>query len=581
VATPSPLTLLRDRLRPGPTAAALLALPRTLWAAGLRRMVTLRATATRSWRRSLQLRIVTITLVLSSVLVGAFGWVVVGTITSGLFASKQRAAHSQLSFGANYALSQLNTITERDDPGLPSTVIDVVGYLAQTTGKSGGVEVALVPPSSLSLPARSLPDSAASRVPRALRDVVAGDGKVAHQLISVRSPSGGMHQYYVYGSPLPTTIGDFQLYYLFPLEDEVSAASLVRTTVIGTGVALVVLLALVSALVTRLVVQPVRMAARTAQRLSAGLLDQRMEVRGEDDLARLAASFNQMAANLQRQILRLEEMSRQQRRFTSDVSHELRTPLTTVRMAADLIHSSRDEFDPAVARSAELLHAELDRFEDLLTDLLEISRYDAGFAVLDAEPTDLVPVVRRVVDQLTPVARQAGVEVRLDVPDEPVIAELDPRRVERVLRNLVGNAIEHGEARPVQVTARADDGAAAVTVRDHGIGLGAGEDKLVFNRFWRADPSRARQTGGTGLGLSISLEDARLHGGWLEAWGARGQGAQFRLTLPLRVGDRLVASPLRLVPDDARIDPPLPLPLSPAGRPALAASRPAPGVDDD
>ena len=96
-----------------------------------------------------------------------------------------------------------------------------------------------------------------------------------------------------------------------------------------------------------------------------------------------------MAANLQRQILRLEEMSRLQRRFTSDVSHELRTPLTTVRMAADLIYTSRDEFDPAVARSAELLHAELDRFEELLTDLLEISRFDAGFAILDAEPVDL------------------------------------------------------------------------------------------------------------------------------------------------------------------------------------------------
>src|SRR5205814_1223263 len=175
----------------------------------------------------------------------------------------------------------------------------------------------------------------------------------------------------------------------------VSAANLVRTTMVVTGVALVGLLALVAALVTRLVVRPVRIAARTAQRLSAGLLDQRMQVRGEDDLARLAASFNQMAENLQNQIVRLEEMSRLQRRFTSDVSHELRTPLTTVRMAADLIFSSRQTFDPAVARSAELLQTELDRFENLLTDLLEISRFDAGFAMLDAEPTDLVPIVRR------------------------------------------------------------------------------------------------------------------------------------------------------------------------------------------
>ena len=285
-----------------------------------------------------------------------------------------------------------------------------------------------------------------------------------------------------------------------------------------------------------------------------------MEVHGEDDLALLGAAFNQMAVNLQRQIVRLEDMSRLQRRFTSDVSHELRTPLTTVRMAADLLHSSRDELDPVMARSAELLHAELDRFDELMTDLLEISRFDAGFAVLDAEPTDLVPAVHRVVRGLAAVADSVGVVVEVHVPDTPVIAEIDPRRVERVLRNLVGNGIEHSEGRPVEVTLAVDDRAVAVTVRDHGIGLKPGEEKLVFNRFWRADPSRARQTGGTGLGLSISLEDARLHGGWLEAWGAPGQGAQFRLTLPARAGSKLTSAPLALVPADADVVPAAPHP---------------------
>ena len=291
---------------------------------------------------------------------------------------------------------------------------------------------------------------------------------------------------------------------------------------------------------TRLVVSPVRVAARTAQRLSNGLLDQRMAVNGEDDLAALAASFNQMAENLQRHILRLEEMSRLQRRFTSDVSHELRTPLTTVRMAADLIYDERAEFEAPVARSAELLVAELDRFEGLLAELLEISRFDAGFAALDAEPANLVPMVERVVDRLGSVADRAGCTLELDLPTEPVVAEVDVRRVERILRNLVGNAIEHGEGKPVKIRLAAREGAVAITVRDHGVGLKPGEEKLVFNRFWRADPSRARQTGGTGLGLSISVEDARLHGGWLEAWGAPGQGAQFRLTVPTRAGDRLV-----------------------------------------
>jgi two-component system sensor histidine kinase MtrB len=195
----------------------------------------------------------------------------------------------------------------------------------------------------------------------------------------------------------------------------------------------------------------------------------------------------------------------------------------------------------------------LDRFEELLTDLLEISRFDAGFAVLDAEPTDVVPLVLRAVERLRPVAEAAGIPLEVEVPDGSVIAEIDPRRVERILRNLIGNAVEHGEGQPTVVRLGCSDHAVAVTVRDRGIGLQPGEEKLVFNRFWRADPSRARKTGGTGLGLSISLEDARLHGGWLEAWGAPGEGAQFRLTLPVRAGDRLASSPLRLVPDDALV----------------------------
>src|SRR5262249_54669888 len=179
-----------------------------------------------------------------------------------------------------------------------------------------------------------------------------GRGLVARQYITADPDDRGERRYLAFGTPVNSSGegGQLELDYLFPLDNEVAAVNLVRTTLIATAVALVGLLAMVAVLVTRLVVRPVRIAARTAQRLSAGLLDQRMEVRGEDDLARLAASFNQMAANLQRQIVRLEEMSRLQRRFTSDGSHEPRTPLTTVRMAADPIFAARGGFDPAVAR---------------------------------------------------------------------------------------------------------------------------------------------------------------------------------------------------------------------------------------
>ncbi len=513
----------------------------------------------RAWRHSLQLRVVTITLVLSALLVGGFGLVAGQLTTNILLDTRYATAERLVEAGGNYAAGQLQGVTLPDDPALLTTVPAVVAQLSSSP-EQGKFEVVLVPSntsSAVSPQAMAKPHDEAYRVIQSpelagLRHEVGDNRKVARQIVTANPDGGARRPYLVYGTRVPTGV-HVELYYLFPLDDEVTAVDRVRTMLFVTGVALVALLALVAGLVTRLVVRPVRIAARTAQRLSAGLLDQRMEVRGEDDLALLATSFNQMAVNLQRQIVRLEEMSRLQRRFTSDVSHELRTPLTTVRMAADLMYASREDFDPAVARSAELLHAELDRFESLLTDLLEISRFDAGFAMLDAEPTNLVPVVRRVADQLAPLAERAGSTLEIEVPEAPVIAEVDPRRVERILRNLIGNAIEHGEGKPVRVTLGADSSAVAVTVRDHGVGLRPGEDKLVFSRFWRADQSRARQTGGTGLGLSISLEDARLHGGWLESWGAPRQGAQFRLTLPVRAGDRLSASPLPLVPANVRL----------------------------
>jgi len=159
--------------------------------------------------------------------------------------------------------------------------------------------------------------------------------------------------------------------------------------------------------------------------------------------------------------------------------------------------------------------------------------------------------VRRAVEQVQGLADASGTPLDLQgLPTGPVLVELDHVRVERVLRNLVVNALEHGEGRPVQVRLASGPDAAAVVVRDHGVGLAPGETGLVFTRFWRGDPSRARSTGGTGLGLAIALEDVRLHGGWLQAWGAPGRGAVFRMTLPRQVRGPLTASPLDLVPAD-------------------------------
>lgn len=505
----------------------------------------------RTWRRSLQLRMVTITVVASGMLVTGFGFLAADRNNTALVNAARADAMVRLDAGAKYLAEQLG-------PGLNSqgedeAVTKALALVAPTPEQGSGVIV--VVKFSYAANGRQ-PVVWPPREENAGRSVITTDleRSVINGQISSQVAEVGDKIYMVVGTPVytPATANQsypqVEFYYAAPMDPQVNVAEDFRVTMGIIGTALVLLLCTLVVSVTRLVTQPVRLAAQTAQRLSAGLLDQRMTVKGEDELALLADAFNQMAANLQRQIVRLEEMSRIQRRFTSDVSHELRTPLTTVRMAADMIYSQRDQFDPVVARSAELLATELDRFEELLTDLLEISRFDAGFAMLEAEPTDLVALVTRAADRLKPVAKRAGVDIHLVVPPPPVIAEVDGRRIERVLRNLLDNAIDHAEGKPVVITLGSDPKAVAVTVRDHGMGLRPGDEKQVFNRFWRADPSRARHTGGTGLGLSISIEDARLHGGWLEAWGSPGEGACFRLTLPVRAGTKLHGSPLPLAP---------------------------------
>jgi two-component system sensor histidine kinase MtrB len=268
-------------------------------------------------------------------------------------------------------------------------------------------------------------------------------------------------------------------------------------------------------------------------------------------IATLARSFNGMADSLQRQIVKLAELSRVQQRFVSDVSHELRTPLTTIRLAGDVLYDQRDSFAPATGRTAELLHTQVERFEELLGDLLEISRYDAGAVMLEHEPTNLVRLVEHAIESITPLAEKRGSDVRLVAPGGYFEAEVDARRIRRIVRNLLGNAVEHGEGKPIVVTVDSNLTAVAIAVRDYGIGMKPADVTRVFDRFWRADPSRQRTIGGTGLGLSIALEDASLHDGRLEVWSELGVGTCFRLTLPRSPGTPIENSPVELPPDDS------------------------------
>lgn len=517
----------------------------------------------RLWRRNIQLRIVAGTLLMSLGVVLLLGLVVIGQVRNGLLDAKERAAQSQAAGGFSAAQDRAATTPPapgQQDGGRAGASVNWRSTLVEQLASGGQsafnvVALSLDTGDAASRGARASGEvDPTTSIPAELRHSVAQGTDTFQKFTRIHYTSGKASEAgLVIGKRLNDAEGDqYELYYLFPLTQEEDSLTLVKGTLATAGLFVMVLLGAIAWLMVRQVVTPVRMAAGIAERLSAGRLQERMKVTGEDDIARLGEAFNKMAQNLQLKIQQLEELSRMQRRFVSDVSHELRTPLTTVRMAADVIHEARVDFDPITARSAELLGDQLDRFESLLSDLLEISRFDAGAAALEAEPIDLRQVVRRVIGGAEPLAERKGTRIVVVGDKQPVVAEADARRVERVLRNLVVNAVEHGEGRDVVVKLAAAGGAVAVAVRDYGVGLKPGEATRVFNRFWRADPARARTTGGTGLGLSIAVEDARLHGGWLQAWGEPGGGSQFRLTLPRTADEPLRGSPIPLEPEDSR-----------------------------
>jgi two-component system sensor histidine kinase MtrB len=527
------------------------------------------------WRRSLQLRVVISTLALSLAVVFVLGMVLETEITERLLATKTQAAIAQAEASALVVQRELTGVNPGAD-ALEGRFRSALNKLTSpgsnqqdaASSAAGAFQPVLADGTGTDSTGRAPSAGPYTDVPASLRRYP--ENGTIGTMINTVDRDGTRTTMLIVGVPVTSSSHPLQLYLLFPLTAEQRTTSVVQSTLFVGGVVLLVLLAGIANLVTRQVVLPVRQAAEVAGRFADGKLDERVPVVGEDEVARLAESFNEMAESIQGQIHQLEEFGQLQRRFTSDVSHELRTPLTTVRMAADVLHASREQFPGGLARSTELLVDELDRFEALLGDLLEISRLDAGVEELAAEEADLRLLVHHAVNAVRAIADTAGTAIELRLPDGEVTAELDARRIERILRNLLANAIDHGEGLPIEVRVGADERAVAVTVRDRGVGLRPGEAELVFTRFWRADPSRNRRTGGTGLGLSISLEDARLHGGWLEACGEPDKGACFRLTLPRHQGWELTASPLGLPPAE-----PAPGGAGSAGQ-AVTAARPQP-----
>ncbi|WP_425707837.1 MtrAB system histidine kinase MtrB [Georgenia sp. Z1491] len=517
----------------------------------------------RSWRGSLAVRVVTVTVIGGLLGLSIIGAVISVEIRDRLFDGRLEQVIADAAERASEAQADMDDSTASTPSQVQTLATDIV-ELSQ--GATAGVVGTVITRDEQHATGPTIPEPTSSTV---IRDAITEEmhaavepGSSLHWQSVTLTIDGEEVPAIVVGAPVLLPIaGEYELYTVYGLQPEQQMIAVVTSVLGVAALALVALVAAMVALVLRWVLRPIRQASRTAERLAAGLLDERMDVRGSDEVARLAESFNEMADSLQQQISDMSELSRLQQRFVSDVSHELRTPLTTIRMAADLIHDRRDDFDPPVRRSAELLVAQIERFDHMLADLLEISRFDAGAAILEVGPTDLAELVDGVVEGHAILAERKGSVVSVHRATPSCTAEVDARRIERVLRNLLVNAIEHSEGRPIEITVAEDERTAAVLVRDHGVGMSEEQADRVFDRFWRGDTARTRTTGGTGLGLSIAQEDVGLHGGTLAAAGRTGQGAAFLLTLPRQDGSPVGPSPIELWPGDSTVEPTLAAPL--------------------
>ncbi len=504
------------------------------------------------FRRSLFLKVFTLSSVISIALIYFLGSNLYTRIADGIFEEKIAASITEGDSAiqnANYRfiIASLNRSTD-----IASLVAELVNS-SDVSAKDSGREIAFF--NSKDKEIRNIPAVTTSNflepasISDQLRSKVQKDDAIHWERTQLKYINGEILNGLVVGERISIPgVGNYEMYVLFGFDSQQRTVDLIGRSMWGTGILLIVLIMMVASIVLRQVIKPVKQAAEVAEQLTSGDLMQRMEVKGQDEIARLGTAFNEMADTLEQQITRLENLSRVQQRFVSDVSHELRTPLTTIRMASDVIFSARESFDPVIARSAELLLSQIERFENLLADLLEVSRFDAEVASLSLDKVDMNALVRRCADDLGLSSKESDTQFTFDFPDSNIIIDGDPRRIERIMRNLLANAIDHSEGKPIELTLRVNESAVSVSVRDYGVGLTPQHIERVFDRFWRADPSRSRIRGGTGLGLSIAREDAELHGGGIKVWGEIGRGSNFVLTLPRVYGETIAVPAISEIP---------------------------------
>ncbi len=290
---------------------------------------------------------------------------------------------------------------------------------------------------------------------------------------------------------------------------------------LGISLLVAVLLSWVTA---RRILRPVQTLTAATRQMGQGDLSIRVAVRGKDELAELGQSFNQMAADLAHQ----EEL---RRHLAADVAHELLTPLTAVRGHLEAVQDGLLEPTPEVINS---LHGEVMLLDKLIADLQELSLAEAGQLHLDMQPVSLVEIIMGAVTAVSPQLVARNLALTTHLPDNLPLIELDARRMGQVFRNLLGNAIKYSDpGGQLTVTAWQSGDELLVSVRDTGTGIAPEHLPYVFDRFYRADPSRARDTGGSGLGLAIVKGVVEAHHGRVWADSVLGVGSTFTISLPL------------------------------------------------
>ncbi|MER7912796.1 MULTISPECIES: HAMP domain-containing sensor histidine kinase [unclassified Streptomyces] len=370
-------------------------------------------------------------------------------------------------------------------------------------------------------------------VPRSLRDAVDTRRPVTdanpypYHLFWQRTERGGT-PYLVGGTRID---GGGPAGYMFKslAAEKADLNSLAWSLGIATALAVAgsVLLAQVAATT---VLRPVHRLGEAARQLGEGKLDTRLRVTGADELADLTRTFNGAAESLQKKVADMSAREESSRRFVADMSHELRTPLTALTAVTEVLEDEQDSLDPMIAPAVALVVSETRRLNDLVENLMEVTRFDAGTARLVLDEVDIADQITACVD-----ARAWLDAVDLDA-ERGIVAPLDPRRLDVILANLIGNALKHGGS-PVRVSVRTEDGELVIAVRDHGPGIPEEVLPHVFDRFYKASASRPRSEG-SGLGLSIAMENALIHGGSITASNSVGEdgtvdGAVFVLRLPL------------------------------------------------